>query len=224
MSVSEKQTVEIVKVLYRGADILILDEPTAVLTPQETDKLFAVLRNMRDDGKSVVIITHKLHEVEDLSDRVAILRRGQFVGDMLTKNTNAAEMTNMMVGRPVSLNIDARSPRTRSRGWWSRTSPSATRTACSSSTACPSRRTPARYWGVAGISGCGQKELLEAIAGLHRAEGGSISYIDPRDPARMRSSSARTPRTSATWAWPSPSSPRTGWAWASWGTWTSQTT
>ncbi len=88
MSVSEKQTVEIVKVLYRGADILILDEPTAVLTPQETDKLFAVLRNMRDDGKSVVIITHKLHEVEDLSDRVAILRRGQFVGDMLTKNTS----------------------------------------------------------------------------------------------------------------------------------------
>ena len=103
MSVSEKQTVEIVKVLYRGADILILDEPTAVLTPQETDKLFAVLRNMRDDGKSVVIITHKLHEVEDLSDRVAILRKGQFVGDMLTKQTNAADMTNMMVGRPVQL-------------------------------------------------------------------------------------------------------------------------
>ena len=146
MSVSEKQTVEIVKVLYRGADILILDEPTAVLTPQETDKLFAVLRNMRDDGKSVVIITHKLHEVEDLSDRVAILRRGQFVGDMLTKNTNAAEMTNMMVGRPVSLNIERPEPKDPQPRLVSRTSPSATRTACSSSTACPSRRTPARYW------------------------------------------------------------------------------
>ena len=85
MSVSQKQTVEIVKVLFRGADILILDEPTAVLTPQETDKLFAVLRNMRDDGKAIVIITHKMHEVEDLSDRVAILRLGQFVGDMLTR-------------------------------------------------------------------------------------------------------------------------------------------
>ena len=78
MSVSQKQTVEIVKVLYRGADILILDEPTAVLTPQETDKLFAVLRAMRDDGKAIVIITHKMHEVESLSDRVAILRHGQF--------------------------------------------------------------------------------------------------------------------------------------------------
>ena len=105
MSVSQKQTVEIVKVLYRGADILILDEPTAVLTPQETDKLFAVLRNMRNDGKAVVIITHKMHEVENLSDRVAILRKGQFVGDMLTKDTNAQEMTNHMVGRPVELDI-----------------------------------------------------------------------------------------------------------------------
>ena len=89
MSVSQKQTVEIVKVLYRGADILILDEPTAVLTPQETDKLFAVLRNMRDDGKAIVIITHKMHEVEDLSDRVAVLRKGEYVGDMMTKDTNA---------------------------------------------------------------------------------------------------------------------------------------
>ena len=77
MSVSQKQTVEIIKVLYRGADILILDEPTAVLTPQETEKLFAVLRNMRNDGKAIIIITHKMHEVESLSDRVAVLRRGQ---------------------------------------------------------------------------------------------------------------------------------------------------
>ena len=85
MSVSQKQTVEIVKVLYRGADILILDEPTAVLTPQETEKLFAILRNMRDDGKAIVIITHKLHEVEEISDRVVVLRRGKFVGDMTDK-------------------------------------------------------------------------------------------------------------------------------------------
>ena len=111
MSVSQKQTVEIVKVLYRGADILILDEPTAVLTPQETDKLFAVLRNMRDDNKAVVIITHKMHEVEALSDRVAVLRHGQFIGDMLTKDTDAQEMTNMMVGRPVVLNIDRPEPK-----------------------------------------------------------------------------------------------------------------
>ena len=110
MSVSQKQTVEIVKALYRGADILILDEPTAVLTPQETDKLFAVLRSMRDDGKAIVIITHKMHEVEALSDRVAVLRHGQFVGDMLTRETDAQEMTNMMVGHAVTLNIDRPDP------------------------------------------------------------------------------------------------------------------
>ena len=179
MSVSEKQTVEIVKVLYRGADILILDEPTAVLTPQETDKLFAVLRNMRDDGKSVVIITHKLHEVEDLSDRVAILRRGQFVGDMLTKNTNAAEMTNMMVGRPVSLNIERPEPKDPQPrlvvdNLTVRDEDGVLKLDGVSFTA-----NSGEILGVAGISGCGQKELLEAIAGLHRAEGGSISYIDP---------------------------------------------
>lgn len=76
MTVSQKQTLEIIKVLYRGADILILDEPTAVLTPQETEKLFNIIKNMRDDGKSIIIITHKLHEVLSVSDRVAILRRG----------------------------------------------------------------------------------------------------------------------------------------------------
>ena len=82
MSVSEKQTVEIIKVLYRGANILILDEPTAVLTPQETEKLFNVLRKMRNDGKCIIIITHKLHEVMALSDRVAVLRKGKYVGSV----------------------------------------------------------------------------------------------------------------------------------------------
>ena len=111
MSVSEKQTLEIVKVLYRGADILILDEPTAVLTPQETEKLFAVMRNMKADGKSIVIITHKLHEVMEISDRVAVLRRGKFIGDIATKDTNPQQLTDMMVGRAVSLNIDRPEPK-----------------------------------------------------------------------------------------------------------------
>ena len=103
MSVSQKQTLEIVKVLYRGADVLILDEPTAVLTPQETDKLFAVLRNMKADGKSVIIITHKLHEVMSVSDRVAVLRKGEYIGSVNTDDTNPQELTNMMVGHQVSL-------------------------------------------------------------------------------------------------------------------------
>ena len=84
MSVSEKQTVEIVKVLYRGADILILDEPTAVLTPQETKKLFDVIRNMKKDNKSIIIITHKLNEVMEISDKVAVLRKGEYIGTVMT--------------------------------------------------------------------------------------------------------------------------------------------
>ena len=101
MSVSEKQTVEIVKVLYRGAEILILDEPTAVLTPQETEKLFAVLRRMREDGKSIVIITHKLNEVLSLSDRVTVLHKGKNAGTVNTAETNEAQLPEMMVGSPL---------------------------------------------------------------------------------------------------------------------------
>ena len=179
MSVSEKQPVEIVKVLYRGADILILDEPTAVLTPQETDKLFAVLRNMRDDGKSVVIITHKLHEVEELSDRVAVLRRGQFVGDMLTKDTTAADMTNMMVGRPVSLNIERPEPKDPQPRRGAETLTDRDEDGGRKVDGGAFTANSGEIRGVAGIAGCGQKELLEAIAGLHRAEGGSIRYIEP---------------------------------------------
>ena len=178
MSVSQKQTVEIVKVLYRGADILILDEPTAVLTPQETEKLFAVLRNMRDDGKAIVIITHKMHEVEALSDRVAILRHGQFVGDMLTAKTNAQEMTNMMVGRPVTLNIERPDPvdpkpRIEVKNLTVRDMEGTLKLEDVSFTV-----NSGEILGIAGISGCGQKELLEAIAGLQKTEAGSICYVE----------------------------------------------
>jgi len=106
MSVSQKQTVEIVKVLYRGADILILDEPTAVLTPQETEKLFSVMRNMKADGKAIIIITHKLHEVLAVSDRVAVLRKGEYVGCVDTKDATQQSLSDMMVGHAVTLNID----------------------------------------------------------------------------------------------------------------------
>ncbi len=178
MSVSQKQTVEIIKVLYRGADILILDEPTAVLTPQETDKLFTVLRNMRDDGKAIVIITHKMNEVEELSDRVAILRHGQFVGDMPTAQSNAREMTNMLVGHPVSLSIhrpEPRDPKPRIRveHLTVRDIDGVVKLDDVSFTA-----NSGEVLGVAGISGCGQKELLEAIAGLQPVERGSITYLE----------------------------------------------
>ena len=178
MSVSQKQTVEIIKVLYRGADILILDEPTAVLTPQETEKLFAVLRNMRDAGKAIVIITHKMHEVEAISDRVAVLRQGYFVGDMPTRDTNAQEMTNMMVGHPVQLHIDRPEPkdprpRIEVQHLCVRNMEGVLKLEDVSFTA-----NSGEILGIAGISGCGQKELLEAIAGLQNAESGHIYYVD----------------------------------------------
>ena len=177
MSVSQKQTVEIVKLLYRGAEILILDEPTAVLTPQETDKLFAVLRNMRDDGKAIIIITHKLHEVQDISDRVAVLRKGEYVGQMVTAETNPQEMTNMMVGRQVTLNIDRPEPhdtheRVRVSNLTVRSSDGILKLDDVSFSIYAGE-----ILGIAGISGCGQKELLEAIAGLQVVESGSVEYL-----------------------------------------------
>ena len=178
MSVSQKQTVEIVKVLYRNASILILDEPTAVLTPQETDKLFAVLRNMRDDGKAIVIITHKLQEVKDISDRVSVLRKGHFIGDMITAETSTQEMTNMMVGRQVSLNIDRSepvnpTPRIQVEDLTVRNMEGTLKLDHVSFTA-----NSGEILGIAGISGCGQKELLEAVAGLQKADEGKIFFIE----------------------------------------------
>ncbi len=180
MSVSEKQTVEILKVLYRGADILILDEPTAVLTPQETQKLFAVLRRMRDDGKAIIIITHKLHEVLSLSDRVAVLRKGEYVGTVETAGTNESELTEMMVGKKVSLNIQRSEPQSPVARLEVKNLDCVNREGVKllddvSFTACSGE-----ILGIAGIAGSGQRELLEAIAGLQQLRAGSILYHDPK--------------------------------------------
>ncbi len=176
MSVSQKQTVEIVKVLYRGADILILDEPTAVLTPQETEKLFAVLRNMRADGKAIVIITHKLNEVMELSDKVAVLRKGKYIGTVNTAETNAQALTDMMVGRAVALNIDRPKyenpvPRLEVQGLTCFNSEGIKKLDNVSFTAMGGE-----ILGIAGIAGSGQKELLESIAGLYPIAKGNIHY------------------------------------------------
>ncbi len=180
MSVSEKQTVEIIKVLYRGADILILDEPTAVLTPQETQRLFAVLRRMRDDGKAIIIITHKLHEVLSLSDRVAVLRKGEYIGTVNTAETNESELTEMMVGKKISLNIERSEPQ------------NVADRLVISDLECISREgvkilddisftaRSGEILGIAGIAGSGQRELLEAIAGLQSVQFGTITYNDPK--------------------------------------------
>ena len=166
MTVSQKQTLEIVKALYRGADILILDEPTAVLTPQETQKLFNVIRSMRDDGKSIVIITHKLNEVLEISDRVAILRKGEYAGDINTADATEEILTEMMVGKKVELNIKRDDPvdpqkRLDVKNLSVRNSDGVLVLNNVSFTA-----NSGEILGIAGISGCGQKELLESIAGL----------------------------------------------------------
>ena len=170
MSVSEKQTVEIVKVLYRGADILILDEPTAVLTPQETEKLFSVMRAMKADGKSIIIITHKLHEVMAISDRVAVLRKGEYIGCVETAKIGEQALTEMMVGQKVELAIE-------------RPAVKSDRPLLEIRDLCVRSDEGSRaiedlsffirggeILGVARIAGCGQRELCEAIAGLRKAE------------------------------------------------------
>jgi simple sugar transport system ATP-binding protein len=176
MSIGEKQAVEILKVLYQGADILIMDEPTAVLTPQETKKLFEIMRNMAKNGCSIIIITHKLNEVMDVSDRVTILRKGQTVKTVNTKESSPKELTDIMVGKSVNLSIER---------------PEVTR----GEAALVIRNLGAEdidkvkvlkditfnmyegeILGVAGVAGSGQKELCESIAGLYPVTGGEINY------------------------------------------------
>ena len=182
MSVSEKQTVEIIKVLYRGADILILDEPTAVLTPQETDRLFDIMRNMKADGKALVIITHKLHEVMDVSDRVAVLRKGKYIGDVATRDTSPQKLTDMMVGHTVTLNIDRPLVENRHRRLEVKDLTVLTPDGIKALDHVSFDAYGSEILGIAGISGSGQKELLEAIAGLRTAQPGSHVIYHPPAP------------------------------------------
>ena len=179
MSVSEKQTVEILKVLYRGADILILDEPTAVLTPQETEKLFTVLRAMRSDNKAIIIITHKLQEVLEISDRVCVLRRGRYIGAVPTKEATAQSLTDMMVGQAMELNIDRPVPHDLTELMNIHGLTVMDKSGVKKLDNVSFRLYGGEILGIAGIAGCGQKELLEAIAGLQPVAAGSIEYMPP---------------------------------------------
>lgn len=174
MSVSEKQTVEIIKVLTRGADILILDEPTAVLTPQEIEHLFDLLRMMKEEGKAIIIITHKLDEVLAISDRVTVLHKGKCIGSVDTVDADRFRLTEMMVGRAVDLSIK-------------RTAPHGGRTLLDVHQLSMMGKDGVKILdglnfelregeilGVAGVAGSGQKALCEAITGLEPISGGSI--------------------------------------------------
>ena len=176
MSVSEKQTVEIVKVLYRGAQTLILDEPTAVLTPQETEKLFDVLRRMKKDGKSIIIITHKLHEVMSLTDRVAVLRKGQHIATVNTSETSEQELTEMMVGEKVDLNIGRTNPHDVEDRIVVNHLSSVNHEGVKVLDDVSFTAKSGEILGIAGIAGSGQKELCETIAGLQKIEKGAVLY------------------------------------------------
>ena len=176
MSVSEKQTVEIMKVLYKGAEILILDEPTAVLTPQESKRLFAILRKMKDRGCAIIIITHKLNEVLEISDRVTILRKGKSVETVNTAGCDVNKLTELMVGRPVTLQIDR--PEVGSL----ETILKLVELSVVNSDGKRSLNDinleikKGEVLGVAGVAGSGQKELCEVIAGLQSAKEGAILH------------------------------------------------
>ena len=181
MSVSEKQTLEIIKVLYRGVDILILDEPTAVLTPQEIRKLFDVVRNMKKDGKSIVIITHKLNEVMEISDRVAIFRKGTHVATVKTSQTNEKKLTEMMMGEKVDLQIHRSEPKNVEDRLFVRNifvKNNDGRYAIKDATFTVKS---GEILGIAGISGSGQKELLESIQGLRPYENGEVIFQNPKE-------------------------------------------
>lgn len=180
MSVSEKQTVEIIKALYRGADILILDEPTAVLTPQETQRLFDILRRMRNDGKAIIIITHKLNEVMELSDRVAVLRKGEYIGQVDTAQTNESELTEMMVGKKISLDINRSEPKNTADRLEVKNLCCKNREGLTVLDNVSFTAKSGEILGIAGIAGSGQRELLEAVAGLQHIFDGDILYHNPK--------------------------------------------
>jgi simple sugar transport system ATP-binding protein len=198
LSVGELQRVEILKALVKGADILILDEPTAVLTPPEVDNLFVLLRRLAGEGKTVIIVTHKLKEIMAVTDRVSVMRRGEMVGTVETSATSPADLAEMMVGRRVALVVE-KGPAT----------PGAVLLAVEGLSVRDARGTlrldhasfevrAGEIVGIAGVSGNGQSELMEAIAGIRRPTSGRVMLagqaIDPGgrdDPRSLRARGLR---------------------------------
>ena len=174
LSVGIEQRIEIIKVLFRGAEILILDEPTAVLTPQEVDELFGIMRSLKAQGKTIIFITHKLQEVMAISDVVTVMRRGKVVGSVRVKDTSRQEIANMMVGRQVLFRVQR-----------SQADPGETVLTVKDLNALNNKNLPAlrdisfgvregEVFGIAGVEGNGQSELVEVLTGLRRAQSGQV--------------------------------------------------
>jgi len=193
LPVGIQQRVEILKALYRGADILILDEPTGVLTPAEADHLFRILQQLKDEGKTVVLITHKLREIMAITDNVSVMRQGAMVATRQTKRTTVEELAELMVGRRVLLRVEKGTAH-----------PGAVKLSVKNLTVRDSRKVTmvdnvsfevraGEIVGIAGVAGNGQSELLEAISGIRRAvsgqvllDGKPIDVIGHADPGELR--------------------------------------
>ena len=191
LSVGQRQRVEILKALYRGADVLILDEPTAVLTPAEADHLFRILGSLRDEGKAVVLITHKLREIRAVTDVVTVMRQGRIVATLPTTETSAEQLAELMVGRAVSLRVDK--PPARPGESLLEVTDLVVEDALGVERVKRVSFTVRRgeIVGVAGVAGNGQSELLEALAGIRpaksgqvRVRGGRLAHV-PEDRQRM---------------------------------------
>jgi simple sugar transport system ATP-binding protein len=174
LSVGIEQRIEIIKVLYRGAEILILDEPTAVLTPKEVDELFGIMRSLKDQGKTIIFITHKLQEVMAIADAVTVMRRGKVVGTVPVKNTSRQEIATMMVGRQVLFRVQR-----------TLANPGETVLTVKNLSALDNKKLPAlrdisfgiregEILGIAGVEGNGQSELVEVLTGLRQAQSGRV--------------------------------------------------
>ncbi len=176
ISVGMQQRVEILKMLYRDADVLILDEPTAVLTPQEIDELIKIMKNLINEGKSIIIITHKLKEIKAAADRCTVIRRGRYIGTVDVKTTSEAEMAKMMVGREVSFKVNKKPAK-----------PGEVVLDIKNLSVKNNKKVlglkdfsidvrVGEIVGIAGVEGNGQSELIEAITGLRKSESGTINF------------------------------------------------
>ncbi len=174
ISVGMQQRVEILKILYRGADILIFDEPTAVLTPQETDELFEVMKLLQSKGKTIIFITHKLYEVIAITERVTVMRSGKVTGEVATKDTNPKQLATMMVGREVLLRVEKNPPKIGEKiltveNLWVKDNRN-----LNAVRGINFEINAGEILGIAGVAGNGQTELVEAITGLRKVDDGKI--------------------------------------------------
>ena len=177
LSVGFRQRVEILKALYRGAEILILDEPTGVLTPQEVDELFKILRSLKEQGKTIILITHKLNEIVALTDRVTVMRLGEIVGETNTGDTTKDQLAEMMVGRSVLLRIDKRKPNIGDTIFEVKSINVKDNLDVMRVKNVSFELRKGEILGVAGVTGNGQTELLEALSGIRQVDSGEIKLF-----------------------------------------------